>query len=117
MPAYPARSSDPCARTSACSPDPCSQTRPYSGGATHRTPGPAPPIRLCTQARRALGTELAAHRRAAGHSQAALASLVNYSRSTIANVEVGRQHVPRRFWEHAECPEAAHAATACAACC
>jgi transcriptional regulator with XRE-family HTH domain len=53
-------------------------------------------------ARRALGTELAACRRAAGHNQAALAELVGYSRSTIANVETGRQNVPRDFWERAD---------------
>jgi transcriptional regulator with XRE-family HTH domain len=53
-------------------------------------------------ARRALGAELAAYRRAAGHNQAALASAVVYSRSTIANVETGRQHVPRDFWERAD---------------
>jgi len=40
--------------------------------------------------------------RAAGHSQARLASLVGYSRSTIANVETGRQRVPRDFWEGAD---------------
>lgn len=53
-------------------------------------------------ARRALGAELAAYRRAAGHNQAELASLVGYSRSTIANVETGRQNVPRDFWESAD---------------
>lgn len=53
-------------------------------------------------ARRALGAELAAYRRAAGHNQAELASLVGYSRSTIANVETGRQSVPREFWESAD---------------
>jgi DNA-binding XRE family transcriptional regulator len=52
--------------------------------------------------RRALGAKLAAYRRAAGHSQAQLASLVDYSRSTIANVETGRQHVPRDFWQRAD---------------
>jgi hypothetical protein len=45
---------------------------------------------------------LAAYRRAAGHSQAGFAGAVNWSRSTIANVETGRQHVPRRFWEAAD---------------
>ena len=47
------------------------------------------------ETRRALGAELAAYRRAAGHSQAQLARFTEYSRSTIANVETGRQHVPR----------------------
>jgi transcriptional regulator with XRE-family HTH domain len=53
-------------------------------------------------ARRTLGANLAAFRRAAGYSQAELASLTDYSRSTIANVETGRQHVPRGFWESAD---------------
>jgi len=51
------------------------------------------------EARRALGAELAAYRRAAGYSQAELARHTEYSRSTVANVETGRQHVPRDFWE------------------
>src|ERR1700691_433978 len=46
-----------------------------------------------------LGRQLAASGRAAGLSQHALAALADYSRSTIANVETGRQHVPRRFWQ------------------
>jgi DNA-binding XRE family transcriptional regulator len=54
------------------------------------------------QASRALGAELAAYRRAAGYSQARLAEVTEYSRSTIANVETGRQHVPRIFWERAD---------------
>jgi len=58
-------------------------------------------------ARRALGSKLAACRSAAGYSQAGLAAVVGYSRSTVANVEVGRQHVPRSFWVSAD--EAVHA--------
>ena len=58
-------------------------------------------------ARRALGGKLAACRSAAGYSQAGLAAEVGYSRSTVANVEVGRQHVPRSFWVSAD--EAIHA--------
>jgi transcriptional regulator with XRE-family HTH domain len=54
------------------------------------------------EARAALGVELAAYRRAAGCTQAQLARLTEYSRSTIANVETGRQHVPRSFWEAAD---------------
>jgi hypothetical protein len=54
------------------------------------------------QARTALGAELAAYRRAAGCTQAQLARLTEYSRSTIANVETGRQRVPRSFWERAD---------------
>lgn len=53
-------------------------------------------------ARRALGAELAAYRTAAGYNQAGLAELTSYSRSTIANVETGRQKVPRAFWERAD---------------
>ena len=49
-----------------------------------------------------LGAELAAYRRAAGYTQAEFAELTEYSRSTIANVETGRQHVSRDFWERAD---------------
>jgi transcriptional regulator with XRE-family HTH domain/tetratricopeptide (TPR) repeat protein len=55
-----------------------------------------------SQDRVALGAELAAYRRAAGCTQARLAQRIGYSRSTIANVETGRQHVPRGFWEGAD---------------
>jgi tetratricopeptide (TPR) repeat protein len=47
---------------------------------------------------RVLGRQLAALRRASGHNQHQFAALVHYARSTIANVEVGRQHAPREFW-------------------
>ncbi len=53
-------------------------------------------------ARHGLGHELAAYRRAAGYTQAEFAKLTGYSRSTIANVETGRQRVPRSFWERAD---------------
>jgi tetratricopeptide (TPR) repeat protein len=53
-------------------------------------------------ARRALGRTLAAYREAAGYSQHSLAPLTHYGRSTIANVETGRQNVPRAFWERCE---------------
>ena len=59
-----------------------------------------------------LGQQLAASRRAAGLSQHRLASLVEYSRSTIANAETGRQHVPRNFW--VRCDEALGTGTALA---
>jgi hypothetical protein len=52
--------------------------------------------------RTALGKQLALSRRAAGLSQHQLAPLVHYGRSTIANVEVGRQNVPRSFWERCD---------------
>ncbi|MGH3915176.1 MAG: helix-turn-helix domain-containing protein [Pseudonocardiaceae bacterium] len=51
------------------------------------------------EARRALGHLLAERRRAAGYTQHQFAPRTHYARSTIANVEVGRQHVPRAFWE------------------
>ena len=53
-------------------------------------------------ARRALGTRLAACRRVSGLTQAQLAVKAAVSRSTIANVETGRQHVQRRFWDSAD---------------
>ena len=59
-----------------------------------------------------LGQQLAASRHAAGLSQHRLALLVEYSRSTIANVETGRQHVPRGFW--VRCDEALGTGTALA---
>jgi tetratricopeptide (TPR) repeat protein len=59
------------------------------------------PTRI-TAARCALGRQLAASRKAAGLSQHQLAPRIHYGRSTIANVEVGRQNVPREFWEHCD---------------
>lgn len=53
-------------------------------------------------ARRALGAQLAGYRRASGYSQAEFASVIEYSRSTVANVETGRQNVPRSFWTRAD---------------
>lgn len=53
-------------------------------------------------ARRSLGRQLAAHRKAAGYSQARFAPVTTYARSTVANVETGRQQVPRAFWERAD---------------
>ena len=54
------------------------------------------------EARLTLGKQLAAHRRAGGYSQASFAPLTGYSRSTVATVEVGRQHAPRDFWERCD---------------
>jgi transcriptional regulator with XRE-family HTH domain len=68
-----------------------------------------------TSARCALGIRLATYRRAAGLTQMNLASLIAFSRSTIANVETGRQHVPRGFWESADA--AVHAGGALVAGC
>jgi DNA-binding XRE family transcriptional regulator len=53
-------------------------------------------------ARDALGTRLAACRHAVGLNQAQLAERIGFSRSTIANVETGRQHAPREFWQSAD---------------
>ncbi len=49
-------------------------------------------------ARRQLGVQLAVLRDAARLTQAELARRVGYVRSTVGNVETGRQRVPRRFW-------------------
>lgn len=49
-------------------------------------------------ARKALGRQLAALRQAAGYSQQEFAPLTGYGRSTLANVETGRQNVARSFW-------------------
>src|SRR5215475_3236828 len=53
-------------------------------------------------ARQALGRLLAGYRKAAGLNQYQLAPLTHYGRSTIANVETGRQNVPRDFWERTD---------------
>jgi DNA-binding XRE family transcriptional regulator len=53
-------------------------------------------------ARRALGRLLADSRKGAGYSQEALAPLTGYARSTVANVEIGRQSVPRGFWRRCD---------------
>lgn len=49
-----------------------------------------------------LGQRLAHSRKAAGHTQDSFAPLVNYGRSTIANVETGRQRVGRHFWSRSD---------------
>ncbi|GIJ34458.1 helix-turn-helix domain-containing protein [Micromonospora sediminimaris] len=51
---------------------------------------------------RTLGQQLATFRKAAGHTQHELAPMISYGRSTIANVEVGRQHAPRSFWDRCD---------------
>ncbi|MBV9448047.1 MAG: helix-turn-helix domain-containing protein [Streptosporangiaceae bacterium] len=58
----------------------------------------SPESEAITAARKALGRQLAAQRQAAGYSQQAFAPLTGYGRSTLANVETGRQNVPRPFW-------------------
>ena len=52
-----------------------------------------------TQARQALGRQLASLRLAAGHTQHSLAPLLDgYSRSTLANAETGQRGAHRDFW-------------------
>ncbi|MGH3973947.1 MAG: helix-turn-helix domain-containing protein [Pseudonocardiaceae bacterium] len=51
------------------------------------------------EAQHRLGHQLAELRKAAGYSQHTFAPLTHYSRSTIANTEIGRQHAPRKFWQ------------------
>jgi hypothetical protein len=58
-------------------------------------------------AKLALGAQLAALRRAAGPNQHDFAKLVFTSRSSIANIERGRQVSTRDFWER--CDQALHA--------
>ncbi|RKF19141.1 helix-turn-helix domain-containing protein [Micromonospora globbae] len=53
---------------------------------------------LVAESRRTLGRVLAESRRSARVTQDRLAVLVRWSRSSIANVEVGRQFAPREFW-------------------
>lgn len=59
------------------------------------------------EARRRLGQQLAALRKAAGHTQHSLAPLTLYGRSTIANAETGHQRPDRTFWQR--CDEILHA--------
>ncbi|MGC5054595.1 helix-turn-helix domain-containing protein [Micromonospora sp. DT48] len=51
------------------------------------------------EARRRLGQQLAALRKAAGHTQHSLAPLTLYGRSTVANAETGHQRPDRTFWQ------------------
>jgi DNA-binding XRE family transcriptional regulator len=55
-----------------------------------------------TEARRALGAQLALLREAAGYTQWELAPRVLHSRSTVANVETGHQLGTRDFWKIAD---------------
>ncbi len=49
-----------------------------------------------------LGAKLAVLRVAAGYTQEAFAPLTFYGRSSIANIETGRQSAPRAFWERCD---------------
>jgi hypothetical protein len=60
-----------------------------------------------TEAKRALGRQLAACRDAAGLNQHQLAPLIHFGRSTIANAETGHSICSRTFWER--CDQALHA--------
>lgn len=55
-----------------------------------------------TEAFRQVGVLLRERRLAAGLSQQQLGELVRFSRSTVANVEIGRQSVTRGFWKLAD---------------
>ena len=57
---------------------------------------------MVAEAKRALGRQLATYRNAAGLKQSQLAPRVLYGRSTIANVETGRQTCSRTFWERTD---------------
>ncbi|MBB5866633.1 DNA-binding XRE family transcriptional regulator [Allocatelliglobosispora scoriae] len=50
------------------------------------------------EARKALGAKLAALRSAVGYTQETFAPLTFYGRSSIANLETGRQNATREFW-------------------
>lgn len=51
---------------------------------------------------RELGRQLALFRQAAGYTQEDLSCEIGYSRSTVANVEVGRQRGACDFWERCD---------------
>ncbi|WP_204335623.1 MULTISPECIES: helix-turn-helix domain-containing protein [unclassified Micromonospora] len=54
------------------------------------------------EARRDLGRQLAAWREAAGLTQVQLARRIVHSRSSVANVEIGRHSVTHAFWRYAD---------------
>lgn len=64
-------------------------------------PEPATPEQI-RDLQKALGRQLAHWRKAAGMTQAALARRMAYSRSSVANVEIGRNTTTRGFWERAD---------------
>lgn len=71
--------------------------RPRRSGGADRTA----PIQVAEACQR-LGRQLAAWRDLAGLTQVALARRINYSRSAIGNVEIGRDRSTRRFWQSAD---------------
>ena len=76
----------------------------HSRSGRPRIPGPASTRdrQAIADARRALSTALAAHRRASGLSQADLAATTGVSVTTIEHAETGRLWQSRRFWEGAD---------------
>ncbi|RSM65141.1 transcriptional regulator [Actinoplanes sp. ATCC 53533] len=54
------------------------------------------------EARKDLGRQLAERRDMARITQRELARRLSYSRSTVANVEIGRHCAPRKFWQRAD---------------
>jgi transcriptional regulator with XRE-family HTH domain len=60
------------------------------------------PVDDLLQVRRALGHRLAVLRQAAGYTQHQLSAVIHYHRSSVANVETGRQRAPRDFWQRAD---------------
>jgi DNA-binding transcriptional regulator YiaG len=73
-------------------------------GAARITPG------QLADARKDLGRHLAQWRASAGLKQVDLAKLIRYSRSQIANIEVGRDNTTRVFWRNADAALGAHGA-------
>src|SRR2546423_12930022 len=55
-----------------------------------------------TEAKRALGRQLAACRASAGFNQHRLAGEIHFGRSTIANAETGYSTCSRTFWERCD---------------
>jgi DNA-binding transcriptional regulator YiaG len=64
--------------------------------------GPAVTAGQVAEARKDLGRQLAVWRDGAGVTQLELARRLSYSRSTVANVEIGRHCAPRKFWQGAD---------------
>ncbi len=63
-----------------------------------------------TEAKRALGRQLAALRDAVGINQHQLAKQIHFGRSTIANAETGYSTCSRRFWQQCDTALDAHGA-------
>jgi transcriptional regulator with XRE-family HTH domain len=94
-------------------PDPPEPELTTDAGKTSPQPHPAPvapadqagariTCEQVDQAHANLGGQLAHWRKSAGLTQSGLAERVRYSRSTVANVEVGRHNIRRDFWQRAD---------------